>query len=455
MPLVSDYINVNMIVEGAKAQQVGTSTILVFDPNVSFTDGRYYSIYSKADGMLEDYTIRVNGSYINPSSEVYKAASKLTKLRTFYVGGGIPDASNAINQAFIFSLNTDQEVVHKPYKIKILFKLNESETEEKTILYAPDSKPDNFEDVFNGIKSKLEASEYGNLFFFISDSNGFTIEARLNTFAVASMVSEDFIVTERKRVEGNSISRRLTSIYERSPFSALITTERNIETINEIALWCGWDVLFCVSGKDENDLHPQNPGVGGSLTGKYSSTMYITYSKYEGYIEASLFNEKLPTPPGQTQWNYTSMEGVDTDEISTSELEIARKKNINVYTKTAGLHMLNDGVSTIGQAFDDVRGTAWAKGYIATRLLNLFASPLPEDKIHFDPDGYSRLLIELEDIALELTRYVYRAIDWNMPDLETFMSLSDMSRVLRFINESTGIYKNKAERANLTFISRY
>ena len=138
-----------------------------------------------------------------------------------------------------------------------------------------------------------------------------------------------------------------------------------------------------------------NTGNSGTATlGEYA--MLTNYQRtvvcYHGaslaseYLVAAYLGDQLPYDPGKSDWAFKTLTGISTETLTTTQDDLIRAKNVNVYVLIAGIASTYAGtVAKTGQFIDDQRFIDWMDTQIKLDYMNLRASNLkiPRDKVGY------------------------------------------------------------------------
>lgn len=102
------------------------------------------------------------------------------------------------------------------------------------------------------------------------------------------------------------------------------------------------------------------------------------------YIETGWPGECLPYDPGSQTWAYKTLAAVASYGLTSSQFTAATDKNCNVYTKTAGVDVTQDGKVASGEYIDVIRGLDWIEARLQEAV---FAQLVNKRKIPYTDEG--------------------------------------------------------------------
>ena len=115
------------------------------------------------------------------------------------------------------------------------------------------------------------------------------------------------------------------------------------------------------------------------------------------YPEAGLFGSQLALPAGQATWNFKTIVGVASDNLTTAQRSNAMAKFCNIYVPRGAVNSTEEGrTSTAGGYIDTVRNLDQFKSDIQVDLFSLLVN---NDKLAYeDGEGYFLLgpLLEVQ-----------------------------------------------------------
>ena len=145
------------------------------------------------------------------------------------------------------------------------------------------------------------------------------------------------------------------------------------------------------------------PAAAGDVLGKMNDLNYDrSFGIYNAdadnsYIELALFGKKLTSVPGSTTWMYSELVGVVADTLSTSQSNIVRAKEGNVFENIAGVSMLREGTMASGEYIDVMRGSDDLHARIQTEVFRkLVVTANGGSKVPLTDAGVAELIAIVE-----------------------------------------------------------
>lgn len=122
--------------------------------------------------------------------------------------------------------------------------------------------------------------------------------------------------------------------------------------------------------------------VGSELYDKNFSQTFIIYSKNADtdFPEAAWIGGQIPEVAGSNTWTLKKGAAVTVDALSDTERTNLRSKNVNMFTRVAGVSVFQDGVMADGSWIDEIIFVMWCEARIKEaiffRLLNSKKIPM-------------------------------------------------------------------------------
>ena len=118
----------------------------------------------------------------------------------------------------------------------------------------------------------------------------------------------------------------------------------------------------------------------------FERTMCFAHRNNRDRVSAAMLGRALPEDAGSITWAFKELSAVTSQDITTSEINIANDKNVNVLTTIAGVAVTRFGTSSGGEYMDVMRGADWLAARIAERI---YGTLISNDKIAFTDAGIS------------------------------------------------------------------
>lgn len=147
------------------------------------------------------------------------------------------------------------------------------------------------------------------------------------------------------------------------------------------------DKLFGTSSTDTNIINQTEVSDTTSIAtalkaNSYGRTFLFYSAEAAKYPEAGLFGSQLALPAGQATWNFKTIVGVASDNLTTAQRSNAMAKFCNIYVPRAGVNSTEEGrTSTAGGYIDTVRNLDQFKSDIQVDLFSLLVN---NDKLAYE-----------------------------------------------------------------------
>lgn len=125
--------------------------------------------------------------------------------------------------------------------------------------------------------------------------------------------------------------------------------------------------------------------VGESLAAASSAKTALVYSPAPAdFADAAALGRCLPITPGEETWKFKTLAGVTVSTFTATQRTNMRSKRCNFYEKTAGVEMLEEGVTSSGAYIDGVRYLDFLEARIGERVFGKLSTP---NKVPFNDRG--------------------------------------------------------------------
>lgn len=116
----------------------------------------------------------------------------------------------------------------------------------------------------------------------------------------------------------------------------------------------------------------------------YFRTFTFYSADSANFPEAGLLGRVLPLDPGSETWAFKTIAGITIDNLTSSQIAACVDKNVNYYTRLAGVSIVRDGKTAGGEYIDVIRLVDW----IAARMQEtIYGSLVRSAKIPFTDAG--------------------------------------------------------------------
>lgn len=111
-----------------------------------------------------------------------------------------------------------------------------------------------------------------------------------------------------------------------------------------------------------------------------------------GAADAALMGRQFSRDPGTSTWALKGLSGVTADNLTSTELGLARGKNAITFVTIKGLNRTLDGKAAGGRFLDITHGVEWLKARIGERVFFPLAN---DEKVDYTDDGIARIEAEV------------------------------------------------------------
>ena len=152
--------------------------------------------------------------------------------------------------------------------------------------------------------------------------------------------------------------------------------------------------IFGASSKDVNILDPvETADIGSWLKdGGYDRTFLVYHKDADtDFPEAAWIGTQLPEVPGSNTWAFKGGAGVQISRLTSSNTSALNAKNVNYFTRVAGVNMFQTGCTSEGEWIDTMIFIDWVQARIQEQVFYRLAT---RKKIPMTQPG--ALIIEAE-----------------------------------------------------------
>ncbi len=119
-------------------------------------------------------------------------------------------------------------------------------------------------------------------------------------------------------------------------------------------------------------------------TASYDRTFGLYHPKPMSYPGAAWMGRVLPFDPGSLTWMFKALTGIDTYELTSTELAALEGKAGNWYRELGRVGVTGNGVMASGEFIDIIRGIDWLTARLQERIFGVLVN---SDKIPFTDPG--------------------------------------------------------------------
>lgn len=362
MPL-DDITNVTVLVSETNVTQQGFGTPLVLGYHTSHPEVRVLTY--AASGW--DSALIADG--IGVGHPIYESVERMMaqkiKPTTFKVGRrGTADTQTLRITPTVISTNG----LHTAY----------IEAPNGTIYYAQyteDGTP-TLPEICTGLAAAITALAIPGLTADGSSGTYIALTATANMmFSVYGLQSSD-VLTDVTTM-GGTIANDLAAIQaEDDDWYGVVACTSSPATLKAIADWVETHEKIFVAGTHDNGLISNSTTDLASLikNAGYVRT-HVMYTSKAGRFAASGWMAKmLSYQPGTANWKFQTIEGADTDKLTTTQWGYLKGKNGSYYDKVKGVSLTGAGQTGGGRFLDITQIVDWAKARTQEGNLRMLTS---------------------------------------------------------------------------------
>jgi uncharacterized protein DUF3383 len=146
--------------------------------------------------------------------------------------------------------------------------------------------------------------------------------------------------------------------------------------------------------------------------------------------EAGIMARQLSRDPGSSSWHMKPITGTIVDNLTATELGVARSKNVMTFVNIKGLARTLDGKAGSGRFLDITHGVEWLKARIGERV---YAVQANAEKIDFTDDGIAQIEAEVRAQLADAEGRRFIAAGWTVtvPKAANVSTLDKGARLLK------------------------
>jgi hypothetical protein len=147
--------------------------------------------------------------------------------------------------------------------------------------------------------------------------------------------------------------------------------------------------------------------------------------------DASLMARQFSRNPGTSTWANKNLPGVTADNLTATELGLARGKNAITYVNIKGLNRTLDGKAAGGRFLDITHGVEWLKARIGERVFTPIAN---EEKVDYTDAGIARIEAEIRAQLAEAEALGFITSGWTVT-VPKAASVSQANKANRLLSD--------------------
>ena len=138
-------------------------------------------------------------------------------------------------------------------------------------------------------------------------------------------------------------------------------------------------------GAVPNTVSSGTDDVGEALASINSNKVALIYSPAPAdFADAAALGRCLPIEPGEETWKFKTLAGVPTSSFTGTQRANMRAKRCNFYEATAGVSMLEEGITSSGSYIDAVRYLDFLEAKLQERIFTKLSTP---NKVPYNDRG--------------------------------------------------------------------
>lgn len=329
---LEQIVNVNITRETASVTQAGFGTPLILGPNAAFANTAprtYESLLEVADDF-------------DSSDDEYKAAQKIfssnPKVKQIKIG------KRLANVAQVRTI-TPTAVNNFQYDVTI-----------DGVLYSYTSDGSaTVSEIVAGLIALINADV--NAVVTASGSTTLILTADNAGRSFSSSVGTNLAQVSTTANVGVGESLAGISSTDDDWYGLIITSKSDGDVLEAAAYIEAVRKIFGIS---RSDAEIYDASETDDIFSKLMNANYFrTFTFYSGdaanFPEAGMFGRFLPTVPGSEQWAFKTYAGVTIDVLSSTQISALKGKNVNFYTRVAGVSVSQEGKTAGGEWIDTIR----------------------------------------------------------------------------------------------------
>lgn len=179
---------------------------------------------------------------------------------------------------------------------------------------------------------------------------------------------------------------------------ALMTSDATLDNQKKASEWVESNKKLCVLRTAEAaSKGTATTDIGAVLKAadrKRSITIYHSKAASE-YADGSTLGKVLPAEIGQSIWFGRTLDNITPDNLTATEIQNLKDKNINYYTEVVNSGLLREGVVATGAYIDLQRSEDWLVSQIQSAI---FDKLIANNKVPYTQEGIQMIGAELNGV---------------------------------------------------------
>lgn len=370
---LSDIVQVNITTQATAPSRVGFGTPLVM---------AYHTVFSERARIYKSITAMVDDGF-SPNDPAVRAVQAILSQNPKVGEVVVGRAANAPTQKINLVPVVQNDTLYRVSINGVDFDFTSDATATADEITAGLAL------AINGGSEPVTATDNVGDLDLVSDTGGllFTLEVDRQLLKQANTTVDPGIVADISAVQN-----------ENNDWYALHLTSLGKAEIEAAAAYIEAQVkAMIVSSADDDIYTTATTDVGSALsTANYARTalMYHPKSMIQ-YAGAAWAGKNLPKDPGSITWKFKTLAGVDTVQLTETEITNLENKNVNHFTSVSGISITQQGTMAGGTFIDITRSVDFLRArlqeFIYAQLANL-------DKIPFTDEGVAVIEAEVRAV---------------------------------------------------------
>jgi len=185
--------------------------------------------------------------------------------------------------------------------------------------------------------------------------------------------------------EDSSLAAALDELVDKGhDFYFILADTREESDVREIASWAGANDKMYVASPDRgvSEMIDLQKDIASDRV------VLFYHDDPEEFLDAAVVGRCAPEDPGTITWKFKTLNDVALPEVTATDMQKLYGANINTYVEKLGVPQTSDGLTTVGEYIDVIRG----QDYVQVRLNEdlhqlLFNAP----RVPFDSRGIAQV----------------------------------------------------------------
>ena len=242
---------------------------------------------------------------------------------------------------------------------------------------------DDDEDVLQGLETAMASDPTLTASYA---SNTLTLTA--TTAGTAFRVEVDSALTVTEASPSETIAETMAAcVMHDADFYGVALASRTDGDILAMAAWCeANEKLFgtCVSGSDVLDGSDNTDIASQLMLNNYYRTFSFYHTDTSDFPEVAVMSRCFTAVPGSETWALKRLAGVKVDDLTETQFNVLKQKNVNTFEKFRNLSLTQTGKVAAGEWIDVIRFRDWLAEEIKVNVLNVLVN---NEKVPYTDPG--------------------------------------------------------------------